>query len=78
MTGYAVSSRIGQVELRSPLGQAILADGRSDPMAPPTAEGALEDLAGRGAWARFHELRDDLVSAWRQTTFYLFDPDSWR
>jgi len=79
MTGYAVTARIQRVEFRSPIVQGELPDSRSGPSAPvPRVEAALEELGGRSAWARLNELRGDVATAWFQTTFFLFDPESWR
>lgn len=83
MTGYAVTSRIQGVEVAT-----LVAATPADPRHPesewePVARdddprGALEELVGRSPWARLRDLRDDLVTGWNQTTFFLFDSESWR
>lgn len=90
MTGYAVSARIQHIHVGRPDAHAPFA-GRGQESSPACVpgervvvadgivdQGALEDLEGASAWVRFADLRDDLATAWRQTTFFLFDPQSWR
>jgi len=76
MAAYAVTARIERVHPHvARWTGANLADrAAADPILEPEAV----ELVGRplGAivaerWARFRE-------AWAQTTFFLFDPDSWR
>lgn len=73
MAGYAVSARIERPRLRTGglvapgKDRAVVGAGRRErpvPVAPPRPT-----LAER--W-------EDAQRVWRQTTFYLFDPDSWR
>jgi hypothetical protein len=91
MTGYAVSERIRVFQVESPRARAPFADRLPEPMGPfligddvsqrdgaHPDEGVLEELEGMSVWARLSDLRDDLATAWRQTTFFLFDPQSWR
>jgi hypothetical protein len=79
MTGYAVTARVQRIELRSPAVQGRLLDTRLGPSATGARlEAALEELGGRSMWARLAELRGDAATAWSQTTFFLFDPESWR
>jgi hypothetical protein len=79
MTGYTVTARIQRVELRSPATRAFVADQSSgSPVPMSIADVALEELEGDSAWARLLGWRDDLTASWRQTTFFLFDPESWR
>jgi hypothetical protein len=79
MTGYAVTARIRRVEIGSPGGHRSFDVGSPDPVPdPPAADGDLEEIVGGVPWSRLLDLRDDVVTTWRQTTFYLFDPDSWR
>jgi hypothetical protein len=76
MAAYAVTARIERVRPRVARWTAASQPGRVavDPILEPEAI----DLVGRPLaaivaerWTRIHE-------AWAQTTFYLFDPDSWR
>jgi hypothetical protein len=46
------------------------------PLEPPAAE--VVELAGDPLGPDWRERWDDVVVAWRQTTFYLFDPQGWR
>jgi hypothetical protein len=79
MTGYSVSSRIRRVEVGSPRGQHPLDRGSPEPpVGDPSADVSLEELAGAFSGSRLRDLCDDFVTTWRQTTFYLFDPQSWR
>lgn len=48
----------------------------SVPVEQPAVE--IVELAGDPLGTRFRERWDDVVAAWRQTTFYLFDPQGWR
>jgi hypothetical protein len=76
MAAYAVTARIERVRPRVArwTGASELDRAAVDPILEPEAV----DLVGRPLaaiiaerWARFRE-------AWGQTTFFLFDPDSWR
>ena len=80
MTGYAVSARIRQVELRSPAGRDVSTGtpGSSWDVRDPSSDVGLVDLSGRDPLTRLVELWSDLKVAWSQTTFYLFDPEGWR
>ena len=83
MQAYATVARIDRPTMRLALaGQGALGfDGGPPPGALQDRE-SVEDLAGRPAFARlrarWREWREDLGITWRQTTFFLFDPDSWR
>jgi hypothetical protein len=79
MTGYAVTARVQRIEFRSPVVQGSSPDLRSGPSwATARPEAALEELGGGSPWERLAELRGDVATAWAQTTFFLFDPESWR
>ncbi|HEY7737299.1 MAG TPA: hypothetical protein VH813_10940 [Candidatus Limnocylindrales bacterium] len=83
MTGYAVSSRIQRVEVAALVAAApadpVRWEHEWEPMARDDDErGALEELVGRSPWARLRDLREDVVTGWNQTTFFLFDSESWR
>ncbi len=82
MAAYAVMARIGRVDPHLTLHDARPHD---DDPAPPTGLPAVaqEDVAALEAEQasgpgeiveRLQRMRD----LWRQTTFYLFDADSWR
>lgn len=77
MVAYAVTARIDHARPHRPesdrstdlwLDQA--ADGR------PVA--VVEDLTGASVEARISDWWSSVVSNWSQTTFFLFDPESWR
>lgn len=77
MAAYAVSARISDVRPYRTSRRDLV--GRSTPLViaaerPPREEQAAEfdgrEPTGRG-WA-------DIVISWAETTFYLFDPQSWR
>jgi hypothetical protein len=79
MTGYAASARIRRAQVGSPHAHAAFIERPPDPVSRgQLGEGILEELEGASAWARLAELREDVATAWRQTTFFLFDPQSWR
>ncbi len=76
MAAYTVTMRIDGVR---PQRAGPSVRGRRSPIRPPLDEGRdTIDLVGRPPgqglaerWARFRE-------AWAQTTFFLFDAESWR
>lgn len=80
MSGYAASARLQGGSTRF---VAVAADRRPithEPVAP-SPEGAdrgRAEPARRPAIERLASRWDDLREAWAQTTFYLFDPESWR
>jgi hypothetical protein len=83
MTGYAVSARIQRVRIATLVAVTTQDSRRRESDGEPATRGgapgcALEELVGRSPWARFRDLREDLVTGWNQTTFFLFDPESWR
>lgn len=83
MQAYATVARIDRPRMRFAFGGRVALGFDGGPPAPPLADlEAVEDLAGEPAFARLRsrwcEWREDLGVAWRQTTFFLFDPDSWR
>ena len=45
---------------------------------PASTCAAWIELVGRPFGERLAACWDDLCEAWSQTTFYLFDPESWR
>lgn len=83
MQAYAAVARINRPTMRLALAGRVAAglDAGPSPVAPGDPE-TLEDLAGEPAFARFRsrwrDWREDMGVAWRQTTFFLFDPESWR
>jgi hypothetical protein len=76
MAAYAVTARIERVHPRvarwTGAGQPDRA--AEDPILEPEAI----DLVGRPLAAIVAERWARIREAWAQTTFYLFDPDSWR
>ena len=78
MSGYVVNARIERVTphltRRDDRGPAAASRTPQD-----TAGGATAiDLAGRPFETILAERWDAIRERWAQTTFYLFDPDSWR
>jgi hypothetical protein len=73
MGGYAAHAHIAHVEVR-PASQPG-AD-RGQPVTSPAGE-TTPDVPREDLGPSDH-LVDDLRTAWAQTTFYLFDPQSWR
>ena len=70
MNGYAASARIVRAEVRSCVSHprhVLLA-----------AVGALEQSHASRAGTPLAERIEDWRVLWRQTTFFLFDPESWR
>jgi hypothetical protein len=93
MAGYAVIARIGRVEPHLTLGDLerdLVRDVGRDPEAAWLAQGT--DAGPRAvdagdvsivivrepAIGRLAERLDRMRELWTQTTFYLFDADSWR
>jgi hypothetical protein len=80
MSGYAASARLHGGSTRF---VAIGFERRVapvDPVAVPSAwfDRELVGPPGRPLGERLAERLDDLRETWSQTTFYLFDPESWR
>lgn len=75
MAGYAVIGRIGRVDPRLAVRSPVAADWRDAPPAEaaPTEDlsGELLDVVSEERWAHVREI-------WAQTTFFLFDANSWR
>lgn len=78
MATYAVIARIDRVDphlagwarVPAPAGDWSVAE----PMEPPEAV----DLVGRPAAPTLAEHWERIRETWAQTTFFLFDPESWR
>jgi len=76
MAAYAVSARVDRVEPRL---ARWAGPTRSDGVTrEPTPEPESVDLVGRPLGAIVAERWVRIREAWAQTTFFLFDPDSWR
>jgi hypothetical protein len=78
MSGYAVTTRIDRARVHAlpadrPAARATMATARASHPADCVAE--VEPVAGEG---RLDAFLGDLRARWAQTTFYLFDPNSWR
>jgi hypothetical protein len=87
MSGYAASARLqrGVPRFKGTVASGVTAAGVVTPPAAPT--GAFEtagandgwvELVGRPLEERLAARWSDLREAWTQTTFFLFDPESWR
>jgi len=77
MAGYVATERIVQARPRfvaSDLGWSgrdVLTEGSDRSATTGSTESRPLD-------ERFHHALEDLRETWAQTTFFLFDPDSWR
>jgi hypothetical protein len=75
MTGYAAFGRVERGRMGEP-----------DPWSPPDADVTFAESALIDDWASAPIAWSDALAArlvrlretWATTTFYLFDPDSWR
>jgi hypothetical protein len=79
MAAYAVMARIGRVDPHLTLRDIERDDVEGSP--PGLAVSASEDLAVLDVTDEPGPVRERLTrlnELWRQTTFYLFDADSWR
>lgn len=85
MAGYVASARLGVGTIRVDRPRGVGVTDRSSSASQPiprsdSLDDALEDVRVVRSWASA-ELRDRLAAirrAWTQTTFYLFNPYSWR
>jgi len=76
MAAYAVTARVDRVQPRlARWAGATQSDGVT---ADPTPEPESIDLVGRPVAAIVAERWARIREAWAQTTFFLFDPESWR
>ena len=83
MQAYATVARVGRPRMRLAFAGPVAHEFNGGLVAAALEDlEAVEDLAGEPAFARlrahWRDWREDLAVAWRQTTFFLFDPDSWR
>jgi len=85
MAAYVVHAQVAGVRPqraeRGPAGPARPAvAARAAPTAPAASaeEQVTIDIAGRGLEAVIRERWTRLAEIWAQTTFYLFDTNSWR
>lgn len=76
MSGYAATARVERRDVR--LGETVVRTfgAPRTPASPPPADAAT--IASGERRTTVGERWDDLVRAWQQTTFYLFDSQSWR
>lgn len=78
MAGYVVSTRVERARLRRGHAtwyrSAVLPDKRTEADQTVTTE----DLVGRPLEVLLGERWEEIRRVWAQTTFYLFDPESWR
>jgi hypothetical protein len=78
MSGYAVLEPVRRRPAREPSWRGFDVDGRVAPsiveIAPPTPI----DLVGQSLEDRIAARIDRIRATWSQTTFFLFDPESWR
>ena len=77
MTGYVALERVDRISVRAlawqgsiRAGDVLGADGRPRPMVGPVDDRPLVERIGE-RWAIVRE-------QWAITTFFLFDPESWR
>ena len=74
MAAYAVQVRIERVRPQRPTRRRD----RARPIDPVPATAAVVELAVPTPPSRFAERWERITQLWSQTTFYLFDGDSWR
>ena len=80
MAGYAAFGTVVRGQVSAP-GAAWPSDGDVDDRQLGAGSPVIEEAAGRTAASARTRLRDRLAIAreqWSITTFYLFDPNSWR
>ena len=75
VAGYVAAARVAHADIRWGASTRPLLD-RPDP-APPTAP-EVEDLAGESLDERLIDWWAGVRESFAMTTFYLFDPESWR
>lgn len=75
MAGYAVIARIDRVDphFAGWEAESALESATAEPLGPEAI-----DLVGRDVGETLDERWARIREAWKQTTFYLFDPQSWR
>ena len=81
MAGYAVVAVVGADAIRIGGSSGRTVDDRAPGLDPATIEDApLEDVRVVRSWSsrQIREHGAGIRRAWAQTTFYLFDPSSWR
>lgn len=81
MAGYAVIARIGRVEPQltlHDLERDLETGGGGDAAVATGHEGAAFEILREPEMGRFAERMLRMRELWVQTTFYLFDTDSWR
>ena len=76
MAAYAVTARVDRVQPR--LARWVGATQSDGATADATPQPESVDLVGRPLGANMAERWARIREAWTQTTFFLFDPDSWR
>ncbi|HET7169827.1 MAG TPA: hypothetical protein VFI69_11565 [Candidatus Limnocylindrales bacterium] len=76
MAAYAVIARIGRVDPHLTLRDVDARDALDPPDGPSPGSGA--DVIDTAPMGRVHAWLGSLREGWAQTTFYLFDPESWR
>ena len=75
MAGYVAAARVAHADIRWGGTSRQLQD---RPAAAPPAPLEVEDLAGESPDERLGAWWANLREQWAITTFYLFDPQSWR
>ncbi|MGZ8514991.1 MAG: hypothetical protein ACXW4H_06475 [Candidatus Limnocylindrales bacterium] len=80
MSGYATSARLhgGSTRFVAAGSKRRVAPGGSVETSPGWLDGERVELAGRPVGERLAARWDDLRETWSQTTFFLFDAESWR
>ena len=76
MAGYAAVARLGRVDVH-------VARPTTDPydrleQSVDALEPSVEDLAGQPFEAQVADFLATIREQWAMTTFFLFDPESWR
>ena len=80
MSGYVISARLqgGTTRFVAAGSNRQVAPPGSFETSPPRLDREQVELAGRPLGERLAARWDDLRETWSQTTFFLFDAESWR
>ena len=80
MSGYATNARLqgGSMRFVAAGSKRRVAPGGSIEISPAWLDGERVEVAGRPFGERLAARWDGLRETWSQTTFFLFDAESWR
>jgi hypothetical protein len=75
VAGYVAVARVVQADMRW---GASMRSFQDRPSVPTAVESEVEDLGGQALDERLSDWWTGLREQFAMTTFYLFDPESWR